>query len=326
MFFLFPLVGYGEMSMDKPVITLSLKNVILGLDIRVLKFKMGFKTGFKMDKKKVALAAPLCAVIAVLYWAPFGWLLNAWLTNSYYSHGLLVLPIIAFLVWRAAKMGSGEEARYEIHGMVLFVNGAAIYLLGYLFQYAFAMALSLVPLCLGIALVFSKNGRRMVFPAHFFLTAVPLPWMPQIGIVLQWLSVHGSYNLARIFWSGAALEYPAIVITVGEQTLRFNVALACSGLNSAISLFALALIISYFLKAPFWKKAALCALSIPYAMLANIVRITITVGVGVLISPDVAEGFFHYASDLVLFIVALLLIFTTCKVLKCLNFERIIPQ
>ncbi len=300
----------------------------------------------RIDAKKIALAAALCALIALLYFGAFGWLLNAWLTNPYYSHGILILPIVAFLVWRIFKMNpdvgmdrggtggagdsnagaaaggnKGDNEKYRIPGFVLIADAAAMYLVGFLFQFPFAAALSFVPLIAGLGLVFLPHGKKTLFPAHFFLIAIPIPWIAEMGILLQKISVYGSFALARLFWSGAALEYPAIVVN-GQ---RFNVELACSGLNGAISLFALALIVAYFVRGRFWKKAVICALSIPYAVLANIARISITVGVGVWISPQAAVGFFHYASDLVLFLIALLLLIASCKVMKCLNFEKIMP-
>lgn len=264
--------------------------------------------------------AAVCAIMGLLYFGTLAWLANAWISDKYYSHGILIPLISIFLAWRAWRT-KPAEGPMRPQGIALLFIGAAMYVLGYASQYAFAMALSIVPIISGLALTLSARGRSFLFPIHLLLTAIPMPWTADFGVFLQRPSVYGSFWIVKLFKPDAVLNYPSIVVDGSS----FNVELACSGLSGAISLFTIALIISHLMRAPAWKKAAVCALSIPYAVAANIARIALTVGVGVWFSPQVAEGFFHYASDLVLFIIALLLLMVTSKVLKCLNFERIIP-
>ncbi|MDD5503123.1 MAG: exosortase/archaeosortase family protein [Candidatus Thermoplasmatota archaeon] len=273
-----------------------------------------------MKGRDWVFAFAVCALLSLLYFGAFSWLLNAWLSDRYYSHGFLIPPIAIFLIWRALK-SKPAQGRMPIAGIALLCTGALMYVLGYAAQYQFAMALSIVPVLSGLALMLSEKGRHLLFPIHLLLTAIPLPWTANFGIFLQKPSVYGSFWIVKLFKPDTLLQYPSIIVNGSS----FNVELACSGLSGAIALFTIAIIIAYFMRAPLWKKTAICALSVPFAVAANILRIALTVGVGVWFSPQVAEGFFHYASDLVLFIVALLLLVASSKVMKCLNFERIIP-
>lgn len=278
----------------------------------------------RMDVKKVALAALLFIIIAVLYWEPFKWLFKAWLTNPYYSHGILIPPIIAFLVWRTLKLKNDNEGYKNggVHtaGLILVADGAALFLAGHLAQSGFITALSIVPLCSGMVMIFS-GVTHLLFPIHFLLAAIPMPWVQNVGVILQGVSVYGSYHLAKLFWHDVTLSYPTITV----QGVPFTIDLACSGLNSMISLFTLSLLFAYFISGSWWKKILICTLSVPFAISANLSRILITMGIGMALSSTAAYWFFHYASDLVLFLIALTLLFVSCKVMKCQGFEKIIP-
>ena len=88
--------------------------------------------------------------------------------------------------------------------------------------------------------------------------------------------------------------------------MKLEVAEACSGIRSLMSLFTLAIFYGYFLEksiaaaSAFWHLA-----SIPIAIAANAVRIF---GTGLCVQywdPDKAQGFFHEFSGWVMFLVSL---------------------
>ena len=54
-----------------------------------------------------------------------------------------------------------------------------------------------------------------------------------------------------------------------------------------------------------WPRLAVVAAAIPIALVANVVRIVLLVLIAAIYGPKAAEGFIHYGSGFVVFLVAL---------------------
>jgi exosortase D (VPLPA-CTERM-specific) len=96
------------------------------------------------------------------------------------------------------------------------------------------------------------------------------------------------------------------LITLANTALE--VAEACSGIRSLVTLLALATTLAYFTQRGLWRGAALVLSAIPIAIVANASRVA---GTGVLAhfyGPQVAQGFFHTFSGWFLFLVAAILL------------------
>ena len=102
----------------------------------------------------------------------------------------------------------------------------------------------------------------------------------------------------------------------------FEVAIPCSGLKSTIAMTALAALFAYLLVAPLWKKLLLFVAAFPVALLANTVRIFLTVVLGTTLGPEAAEGFFHSVSGIMVFLVALAGLFGVGRLLGCLQLRE----
>jgi exosortase len=87
--------------------------------------------------------------------------------------------------------------------------------------------------------------------------------------------------------------------------MPLEVAEACSGIRSLMSLFTLAVFYGYFLEKTTARRVILALASIPIAVTANVLRI---VGTGLCVQywdPDKALGFFHEFSGWVMFVISL---------------------
>jgi len=87
--------------------------------------------------------------------------------------------------------------------------------------------------------------------------------------------------------------------------MKLEVAEACSGIRSLVSLFTFAVFCGYFLEKTFLRRLVLALASVPIAIVANAVRIF---GTGLCVQywdPDKAQGFFHEFSGWVVFLVSL---------------------
>jgi exosortase len=103
-----------------------------------------------------------------------------------------------------------------------------------------------------------------------------------------------------VFREGNIINLPAMPLEVAE---------ACSGIHSLLSLTTLSIMYGYLLEKRVAIRVTLALASIPIAVAANGLRI---VGTGLLVqywSPEKAEGFFHYFTGWLIFVVSLLMLF-----------------
>ena len=97
--------------------------------------------------------------------------------------------------------------------------------------------------------------------------------------------------------------------------MALEVAEACSGIRSLMSLVTLAVMYGYLLERRWRIRALLALAAIPIAVAANSFRI---VGTGLLVQywdPEKAEGFFHTFSGWIIFIVSILMLFAVRRIL-----------
>jgi exosortase len=166
--------------------------------------------------------------------------------------------------------------------------------------------LGLVWCCLG-----AEKTKFLAFPVLFLLFMIPVPYslMGSISLPLQLLSTRVSATLIDACTIPVYREGNMLYFT----NTQLEVAEACSGIRSIMSLTMLAVVFGSMVKEGWEKRAILVASAVPIAMLANIIRIF---GTGILAhyyGDKVARGFLHEFSGLVVFafgFAALLGIFT----------------
>jgi len=72
-----------------------------------------------------------------------------------------------------------------------------------------------------------------------------------------------------------------------------NVAEACSGMRLLMAFLALGVAMAYLHHRPLWQRFVLLVSTIPIAIFCNIVRVTVTGFIYVLIHPKYTQGIYH---------------------------------
>ena len=162
--------------------------------------------------------------------------------------------------------------------------------------------------------------KLLFFPLAFLIFMIPLPYLIYDSVAFP-LKLFAA-RVATFFLQ--LIEVPILregnIITLPSTTLE--VADACSGIRSLMSLIVLGIVYAYFIHRAFWKRVVLVAATVPVAICANASRLVIT---GILAhygNPDLAQGFFHTFSGWVLFVIAFLMLFGIGMVLGSVSREK----
>ena len=226
------------------------------------------------------------------------------------AHGPLVLCTAAWLLWRQLP----EIRRRGVTGQNWLVGiGLAVSLILYIIGQAFdfitlnAAGLYGVGVCIFYALFGAREIVRNWFIFVYLLFAVPPPrsWLDNLTFPLKQFVSSAATAMLQPF--GIPVTHEGVIIYVAQY--QYLVEDACSGLNSIFGLLAISLFYIYLSRGSSWRYSAfLAALTIPIAIMANILRIVILILLTVFMGDGVAQGFMHFTAGIIVFVIALALI------------------
>lgn len=250
-------------------------------------------------------ASVLMLLLLVMYWRVGVKLITDWYQIPDYSHGFLVPFFAGFLLWdKRSKLRSMAIAP-SWSGLWLIVLGVATLFFGVYGAELFLSRISFLFLVSGLIWIFAGKAilREVLFPIAVLLLAIPFPAIVfnQITFPLQLLASQMASSVlpllgVPVFREGNVIQLPIMKLEVAE---------ACSGIRSLMSLFTLAVFYGYFLEKTTARRWVMALASIPIAVCANALRI---VGTGLCVQywdPSKAEGFFHEFSGWVMFVISL---------------------
>jgi exosortase len=249
-----------------------------------------------------AIAAAVLGVAAAVVYAPVvSSLVRQWASDDNYSHGFFVVPFAVYFAWRERSRLSAVESRPSIAGLFVAVAGLLLLIAGTLGVELFLTRVSLLVFIAGaIGWVWgARHVRVLAFPLAFLLLMIPLPALVfnQIAFPLQLLASRAGADLLAV--AGIPVLREGNLIVLPSRTLE--VAQACSGIRSLVSLLTLALVLGRLHDGRRGARVALAAMTIPVAIAANALRIAGTGMASQWIGPAAAEGFFHEFSGGVVF-------------------------
>ena len=249
--------------------------------------------------------AIIATLLCILYYRVAIKLVYDWYTLPDYSHGFLVPFFAAFLVWDKRKVLSTTPIKQTWAGIALVVLAIAVLILGVYGVELFTARFSFVMLLTGLVWTFFGWAmvRELRFPLLVLILAIPFPAIVfnQITFPLQLFASRIASEILPLLGVPVLLDGNVIQLPV----MPLEVAEACSGIRSLMSLFTLAVFYGYFLERTTTRRVILALASFPIAVTANVFRI---VGTGLCVQywdPDKALGFFHEFSGWVMFVISL---------------------
>ena len=249
--------------------------------------------------------AVITILLAVIYYRVAIKLVYDWYTIPDYSHGFLVPFFALFLLWDKRKILRNTPIRQSWRGIALVGFAIVVLILGVYGVDLFTARISFVFLLGGLiwTLFGSLMLRELRFPLLVLVLAIPFPTIifNQVTFPLQLFASRIASDILPLLGVPVLLEGNVIQLPI----MKLEVAEACSGIRSLMSLFTLAVFYGYFLERTTRRRWLLAIAAIPIAVTANVFRI---VGTGLCVQywdPDKALGFFHEFSGWVMFVISL---------------------
>ena len=169
------------------------------------------------------------------------------------------------------------------------------------------------------ALLFSFIGwqalKSVWFPIFYLGFAVPLP-ESLVAALTNPLKIWISDSAVSLLHAvGYPIASAGVTIQIGQYQLL--VAAACAGLNSLITLSALALFYVYLTHRANWRYMAILIMAaVPVAIFSNLVRVLILILLTFHAGEAAAQGFLHNFAGMTTFAIALVTIYVLDLVLQ----------
>jgi exosortase A len=257
-------------------------------------------------------ASPALAVVVLLtvfvpawYWTTSWSMVLKWWTNETYAHGLVVLPVSLWLVWRSRAQLAAlplRPAKWAIAALGLAGFAWLLGALGDAVGVQQAAVISMIVLAI-VATAGMDVTRVLAFPLLFLYFAVPfgdfmLPYLMELtaDITISALRVVG----VPVYREGLHFSIPSG---------RWSVVEACSGIRYLIASLMVGVLFAQLTYRSWRRKLAFIALAAVVPLVANGLRAFMIVMIGHLSDNKLAVGVDHLIYGWVFFGVVMLPMF-----------------
>lgn len=257
-----------------------------------------------------------------LYFPTLTHLVGQWWNDPNFSHGFFVPLFAGYVIWQERSRLAGVKFQPSWFGALLLGFGLCVLILGQMGAEIFLSRFSLLLVLAGLIVLFLGWSffRAVLFPWAFLLLMIPIPAIVfnQITFPLQLLASKVASTMLP--WFGVPVLREGNVMILPAMSLE--VADACSGIRSLMSLATIAVIYGYLMERKTSVRVLLALASLPIAVAANSLRV---VGTGLLVQywdPDKAQGFFHEFQGWLMFVASLLMLYLLHRAIRLIWPEK----
>lgn len=260
------------------------------------------------EPKTLAKVTVCVLCLVALYFTMLKNLVSDLMTLPDFSHGFLFPPISLYLIWKRSKELEETSPLPNNLGLAIIIFGLLLFLLGNLGAEYFITRISFLIVLAGITLFLLGWTflKAFLFPIGLLIFAIPIP-----SILLQKITFPMQLFASQVAtWSLHVLDIPVLregnIIHLAGQTLE--VAEACSGIRSLLSLIAVGTVLAYFTTKVTWQRFTMVLSCFPIAIIVNSFRVSATGILANYYGTKVAEGFSHEFSGMILYFSGLILV------------------
>ncbi len=266
----------------------------------------------------------VAGLLGLLFRGEIERIVGLWVTDPSWSHGFLIPLFSLYFIHqrrniilsleyvrdpladvlaghRPPRLDAGQTRPCYL-GLVLLLVTLVFYTFNVISPagYAYFRPVSLI---LAIAsVVLFLGGWRLLshtwLPIAFLMFAVPLPRRYYVGLTIPMRRIAASVATALLNTvNGLEAGSSGVVIDIVYKGRHLepplDVAEACSGMRLLMAFLALGVAMAYLHYRPLWQRIVLVASTIPIAIFCNIVRVTVTGFIYVLVDPKYTQGVYH---------------------------------
>jgi exosortase len=214
----------------------------------------------------------------------FAWMINAYNAPlSEDGHGNLIpFVVLALLLWKRQELLAIPSPGLWWPAFLCLILGLGLHIVGYMAQQT---RLSVLGLFVGfyglIGFCWGKAWMRSIFfPYILLLFCIPVGSLAQpITFPLRQLVTFLAATIAKVGLQVDVVR-DGTFLTNADRTFSYNVAAACSGIRSLMSLVPLTLAFGFIVYKAWWRRLTLLLLSVPLAVIGNTLRLVIAVWLG----------------------------------------------
>ncbi len=263
----------------------------------------------------------LSLVIVLSYHDIIVHIARSW-TTAYGSHGVLIFAVSIYLVW--IKKDEIRQLRAEpalLPGGLLLFAGCFIYFAGEISSTIVVQMLSMVPVLLGVILLFGGFSYFRIFllPVSYlvFLTGFVEHLLGNIAIYMQQFTAWFAAVFFRLFGLPVFVDYTIIEL----PHITLEVVRGCSGISHIVALFALAVPLAGLAQRTWPRKIVLVFSALVIGLFANTMRIVL-IGTYTMFFPDAGvHGPYEILSVTVIFFFGLLVLLLFSSILDRKNIK-----
>ncbi len=196
-----------------------------------------------------------CLVISC--WPTIEILAKQWISNEDYSHGILIVPISAYLIWEKRKVLKTVNVGSDWRALPLMIFSIMVFIVGELGAELFTTRASM--LILVIASIWLLYGAQVVkvlrFPLAFLFLMLPLPGFIYRNLTFPLQIFSSTWAVKLLQFLGISSYREGNVIDMGFT--QFQVVEACNGLRFILPLFTLGVLFAFLGQRSIWKQSVL---------------------------------------------------------------------
>lgn len=219
-------------------------------------------------QRHLAALALLSAAIFAIFWREAADVAGIWWNSSTFTHCLLIIPMIGWLVSQRIELLRPLTPVYWWPALLWMAGAGLMWLVGEAAGVGLFRQLSLILMLQGAVAVTlgEKLVRGLVFPLGYALLLVPFG--EELVPLLQTLTAHISMVLLHL--SGIPAEMEGVFITTPAGF--FEVAEACSGVNFLIAMLAFAVFAAHLCFRSWARRIVFVLAALATTVLANALR------------------------------------------------------
>jgi exosortase len=283
------------------------------------------------DRKRSLLLVFLSVVFIVLYYSTIIRLTRFALSSDAFSYMVLIPFVSAFFLFKERKT-IFEKVQYSLPlGIGSIASGLLVLGANMVWSASISksngLTLDVISLLISFMGVFflcfgGRSFKKALFPLLFLMFIIPIPKIIELMIVEMFKA--GSTEMVALYFKIGGVPFIREGSTFQLEHLSFRVADECSGINSGLSLFIVAVIAAKIFLKNNWVRLMFIMTVVPIGWSKNGLRIATLTLLGSYVNPGFLHGPLHRQGGRPFFIVALL--FLGVSLLICRAIEKRIKR